>query len=434
MKLRRLPEIHIEGYKEMSIERAPLEYLKPKEVFLPTTIPVDLKINVAPGDHVLFGEEVMTQEGRFGHPVLSPISGTVKGIVKRWHQSNRMVSMLEIENDYQEEMVDTFKGLDPEKMTREDLIKVMKDSGLVGMGGAGFPAYAKYATDKTVDMVIINLAECEPFITCDYTCVLYNAKKLIYGFKYLIKAAGSTKGVIAIKDKPMNKPLIEVLSPLLEPNMSFHYLKDVYPAGWERYTVETISGKTYKNLPIEAGVIVSNASTCTSFADTLMNGIPPSMKYVTFTGDSIKEAGNVLQKYGTNISELLPLFGGLKEGVQKSECSFIAGGPMTGQSMYSEDLVTSPTLGAIIILRDKFGDKRHPSCLGCGKCAKYCPVFLSPFEIRRTLKTGNLDELKELGATKCIGCGLCSYVCPSRIELTFSVTTAKDLVRKMGGK
>lgn len=431
MKLRHLPEIHIEGYKEMSIAHEPKEYLAPKAVFLPTDIPSPLTMKVNPGDHVLLGQEVMTQEGRFGHPVLSPISGTIKGVVKRWHPQNRMVSMLEIDNDFQETLVDTFKNLDPEKMTREALINVMKESGLVGMGGAGFPAYAKYATDKKVDMVIINLAECEPFITCDYTTVFFNPKMLVYGFRYLLKAAGCDKGVIAIKDKPMNKPLLDILIPYLDPNMSIHYMKDVYPAGWERYTVETTSGRTYTNLPIEAGVIVSNASTCLSFAETLKNGIPPSRKYVTITGEAIKNPGNVLAKTGTNVTELLDLFGGLKEGVKKEDCMIIAGGPMTGNSMYSEDFVTTSTLGAVIVLEDELKGKKTPECLGCGRCARYCPAFLSPFMIKRVLKTGDIDELSSLGVTKCISCGLCSYVCPSRLDLTSAVFQAKDLVKKL---
>ncbi len=431
MKIRRLPEIHIEGYKEMSISEKSKEYLNPKSVYLPTSIPVELVIKKNPGDHVLLGEEVMTQEGRFGHPVLSPISGTVKGIVKRWHHSNKMVPMMEIENDFKEELIDTFKGLKPEEMSRADLIKVMKDSGLVGMGGAGFPAYAKYETKTKVDMVIINLAECEPFITCDYTSVMDYTETLIYGLRYLLKAADSDKGIIAIKEKKMNEPLVEKLMPLLDANMEIRFLKDVYPAGWERYTVETISKKTYKILPIEAGVIVSNASTTISFAETLKYGIPPSKKYVTFTGDSIKSPGNVLCKIGTNITDLLPLFGGLKDGIEAKDCQIIAGGPMTGVSMFFEDFVTSHTLGAVILLEDKLKGKKTPECLGCGRCAEYCPVFLSPVEIRRVLAIGDAKELESLGVMKCIACGLCSFVCPSRLELTDAVTTAKNLVRRL---
>ena len=430
MKIRRFTEIHIEGYKEMSLVNEPFEYLSPKSVFLPTAFPVPLTQKVAPGDHVLMGQVVFEREGRFGHPILSPISGTVKGIVKRWHQSNRMMPMLEIENDFKEELVDDFKNLDPESMDRSELVDLMRRAGLVGMGGAGFPAYAKYATDQKVDMVIINLAECEPFITCDYTTVFYHPDMLVYGLRYLIKAAGSDKAVIAIKDKEINKPLLDKLIPLLDANMHIHYLKDVYPAGWERYTVEQCTGKTYKVLPIEAGAIVSNATTCFTFANLLKNGIPPSMKYITVTGD-IKNPGNVLCKTGTNITEILPLFGGLKDGLTKDECSLIAGGPMTGSAMFSEDFVTSLTLGSIIFIGDKLKGRPTPHCLGCGTCANHCPVFLSPYEIKRVMKTGNIEELKELQVTKCIQCGLCSYVCPSRISLTESVATAKDLVRRM---
>ncbi len=432
MKIRRLPELHIEGYKEMSIEKGPKEYLSPKSVFLPMTIPGVMTLKKEIGDHVLLGEVVMESNGRFPYPILSPISGTVKGKVKKWHPSNKMCDMLEIENDFKEETVDTFKGLDPDNMTRDELIEVMKNSGLVGMGGAGFPAYAKYKTDKKVECVIINLAECEPFITCDYTCVLYNAQRFIYGFKHLLKAAGCDKGIIAIKEKHINEKVISYLEPLLEDGMEIRKLRDVYPAGWERYTVETITGRTYKMLPIEAGAIVTNATTCFSFANLLKDGLPPSMKYVTFTGDAINSPGNVLAKIGTPVGELVELFGGLKEGVKISETLCIAGGPMTGKSMFFIDFVTTHTLGAVILLKNQDKYPKHPECLGCGRCAEKCPSFLTPVEIRKALKVKDIDELKALGANRCIQCGLCSFVCPSRIDLTSAVGEAKDIVLKLG--
>lgn len=432
MKIRRLPELHIKGYKAMSISSGPIEYLSPRSVYIPTSIPNTIEILKKEGDKVLLGEVIMEAKGRFPYPILSPISGVVKGIVKKWHPSNKMVPMLEIENDFNEELVDTFKHLKPKEMTREELIEVMRKSGLVGMGGAGFPAYAKYNTDKKVDMVIMNLAECEPFITCDYTCVLYNAQDLMYGFKYLLKAADCHKGIIAIKDKPMNKILIDIITPLLTDEMEIRYLNDVYPAGWERYTVETIAKRTYKFLPIEAGVLVSNATTCFSFARTLKYGIPPSMKYVTITGDRITNPGNVLCKFGTNVSELLPLFGGMKEGAKESDTICISGGPMTGNAMFFSDFIVTPTLGSVILREDKLKNRKTPECLGCGRCVRYCPTFLAPFDIKRELKVGNIEELKKLGVTKCIQCGLCSYICPSRIDLTSEVAKAKEIVLKLG--
>jgi len=432
MRLRKLPEIHIEGYKEQSIKIGPKKYLEPKFVYIPLGFPNGLKQVKSDGEHVKLGEVIIKNEGRFPYPILSPVSGTIKGVVKKWHSSNKMIPMLEIENDFNEEMVDDFKGLHPNKMTREELIDVMERSGLVGMGGAGFPAYLKYKTQTKVDMVIINLAECEPFITCDYTCVLYNAEKFISGFRYLLKAADCNKGYIAIKDKAINKKVIDYIKPLLDENMEIKLLKDVYPAGWERYTVEKVSGRTYDKLPIEAGVIVSNASTCFSFARTLEDGIPPSEKYVTITGDAIKKPGNVLAKIGTPIEELVPLFGGLKDGITSENTSVIAGGPMTGKSIHFAEFTVTHTLGAAIFLIDRKSRAKQCECLGCGRCADYCPSFLSPFRIKQELKAGNMDELKLLAVTKCIQCGMCSFVCPSRLELTETVGKAKELVMKLG--
>ena len=434
MKIRRLPVLHIEGYKEQSITTAPKEFLKPEHVYIPTLLPSPMDVKVEVGDHVLLGEVIMESRGRFPYPVLSPISGTVTGKVKKWYPSNKMSDMLEITNDFKEETVDTFKNLDPENMTREELVEIMKKSGLVGQGGAGFPAYVKYSTTEKVDMVIINLAECEPFITCDYTCVLYNAQLFIYGFRYLLKAADCNQGIIAIKDKDINAKDIDYLTPLLDSNMRIELLEDVYPAGWERYTVETISHKTYKALPIEAGVIVSNASTCYSFARMLKEGIPPTVKYLTITGDAVKNSGNVLAKIGSSIPEIVELFGGLKEGHNPENTHIIAGGPMTGKSMFFPDFITTQTLGAVIFLENKNKDKKQLECLGCGRCAERCPSFLTPVEIKKELAVGNIEELKKLNVTKCIQCGLCSFVCPSRIDLTYSVGKAKEMVLRLGRK
>ena len=432
MRIRKVPETHIEGFKELSIQGETFEYLSPKYVYLPMQFPSPLKELKSVGDKVLMGEAVLQREGRFAIPVLSPVSGTIKGVVKRWHHSNKMMNMLEIENDYKDTIIDDFKNLDPDKMDRHELVELMKSSGMVGMGGAGFPTYAKYETDKPVEQVIINFAECEPYITSDYTMVKLNPGLFIYGLKYLMKAAGTTKGVIAIKDKEINKPIIESLNKYLMDGMSIYLLHDVYPAGWEKYIVEKVTGKTYKMLPIEAGAIVSNATTCVTFAKLLKYGLPPSEKYVTFVGDSLKSNGNVLCKFGTNVTELLNLFGGLEENTDRSHTNFIAGGVMTGGAMFTEDFVTSATLGAVIVLRDKLYDRVTPHCLGCGTCALHCPVHLSPYEIKRAMKTGNIEMVKELEVNKCIQCGLCSYVCPSRIDLTTSIQMAKELVRRMG--
>lgn len=434
MAPRRLPELHIEGYKEMSIVKGPIEFTNPKSVFLPLAFPGVMTLKKEIGDTVKLGEVVMESTGRFPYPVLSPVSGVIKGKCKKWHPSNKMMDMLEIENDFKDETVDTFKGLNPDEMSRQELIEVMRNAGLVGMGGAGFPAWAKYITDKPVQDVLINLAECEPFITCDYTSVLYNATLFVYGFRYLMKAAGCNHGMIAIKKKKMNEKLISMLEPLLDDNMEIKYLRDVYPAGWERYTVETTTGRTYNVLPIEAGVIVSNATTCLSFAKTLKEGIPPVEKYVTITGSGIVQPGNVLVRTGTPITDIVPLFGGLKEGADPETTQIIAGGPMTGKSMYFMDFVTTPTLGAVIVKENKFEKVKQPSCLGCGRCSEGCPSFLTPVEINKALKVGDIEELKALGAAKCIQCGLCSFVCPSRIDLTAQVGKAKDLVRKLGAK
>jgi electron transport complex protein RnfC len=205
-------------------------------------------------------------------------------------------------------------------------------------------------------------------------------------------------------------------------------IKDVYPSGWEKYIIEQVTKKTYSVLPSEAGVIVNNSATAIAFADAVEKNIPLIARPISITGEGLKDPGTFYVPIGTKVSELVKLCGGYIDGLDPLKYNYIAGGPMTGRAIFIDDLIVSDTLGAVVV--KKVIEGVYPECLGCGKCADVCPVFLTPTEIKKAFERKDVKLLGDLNANKCIECGLCSYICPSHVEITEAVAKGKDLLRK----
>ena len=422
--------IHIEGRKGMSKNNPLVEYFDPEFVYihlLQGNCPLKQVVEV--GDVVKVGQVVAVREGFGAMNIHASISGEVTAVKKVWHSSGKMVNALEIKNDFKNILDESIKPTkDIESLSREDLIEMMKNAGLSGLGGAGFPTYIKYQTKEYIDTVIINAVECEPYLTCDYHFILTYPEKLLKGLTYMIKAAGAEKGVIVYKN--YNVKIKKVLTELLKDykNIELFEVKDVYPAGWEKYIIERVTGKTYQNLPSEIGVIENNSTTAIIYSDIVEHNIPLISRPITITGEGIKNPTNFYCPIGTKVSELVEKCGGYVEGLDTKKANYIAGGPMTGNAIFIDDLIINDTLGAVII--KPIIEGLHPECLGCGKCAEVCPAYLTPTEIRDAFKNKDVDLIKQLNANKCVQCGLCSYVCPSHIEITDYVIRAKGLLRK----
>ncbi|XFA98800.1 RnfABCDGE type electron transport complex subunit C [Candidatus Izemoplasma sp. B36] len=422
--------IHIEGRKGMSKNNPLVEYFDPEFVYihlLQGNCP--LKPVVEVGDIVKVGQVVAVREGFGAMSIHASISGEVTAVKKVWHSSGKMVNALEIKNDFKNILDESIKPTkDIESLSRQDLIEMMKNAGLSGLGGAGFPTYIKYQTKETIDTVIINAVECEPYLTCDYHFILTYPEKLLKGLTYMMKAADAEKGVIVYKN--YNVKIKKVLTELLKDykNIELFEVKDVYPAGWEKYIIERVTGKTYQNLPSEIGVIENNSTTAIIYSDIVEHNIPLISRPITITGEGIKNPTNFYCPIGTKVSELVEKCGGYVEGLDTKKANYIAGGPMTGNAIFIDDLIINDTLGAVII--KPIIEGLHPECLGCGKCAEVCPAYLTPTEIRDAFKNKDVDLIKQLNANKCVQCGLCSYVCPSHIEITDYVVRAKGLLRK----
>lgn len=426
MPLKRIKALHLNGHKEISTASPIKEYLNPEYVYIPlitqSTV-CDKLVNV--GDYVYKGQKVCVRNDRFQHALHSPVSGKVTAFKKMWHASGKMVEMIEIQNDFEEKLDPSIKGLT--NLTKQTIIKAVKNAGVVGLGGSGFPTYIKYLPETPAEIVIINAAECEPYITADYMLIKEEADKLLRGITYIMTVTGAPKATIAIKKNKYEA--IDVLKEAIQEyeGITISLVKDVYPAGWEKFLVHKVVGKDYDRLPSEVGAVVNNVQTAIAVCEAVEEGKPLIEKVVTLTGDGIKEPQNFRVKIGTKISDLVDLAGGYID--EEKPTYLIAGGPMTGKSIVFDDLVINNCLGSVIV---KIKDERenNPECLGCGKCAEVCPVYLTPIEIKRTLDNKDTVYLKALSAEQCIECGLCSYICPSRIELTDATSKAKALVLK----
>lgn len=428
MVFKKIKGVHIDGRKHMSCDAPIKDYLNPNFVYIPlVTGNVIYKSVVQANNHVLKGQIIANREGRFNHPVCSPVSGTIMGSKKMWHSSGRMVEMLEIANDFKEEAVADFGKKDERELNKEVIVEKMQAAGIVGLGGAGFPTFVKYLGNNTPEVLIINAAECEPYITADYALILSEADKLVRGIHYMMLASGAPKARIAIKKN--KKPAIAALNEAVKnyPGVEVFLMKDVYPAGWEKYIVQKVVGKDYDGLPSSVGAIVNNVQTAIAVCEAVEENKPLIEKVVTFTGEGLKNPQNVRVKIGTLTSDVLEMIGGYKDDLGDSY--FIAGGPMTGNSIMFDNLVISHSLGSVIV-KPKVEHVNNPSCMGCGKCASHCPAFLTPTAIKAAYISNDIELLKQLNVTKCVQCGLCSYVCPSRVEITEFVGKAKDAVMK----
>lgn len=433
MAFRKSKGRYIAGRKSMSKQQPIYTDFAPKQVYIHLLQQASpLKRVVEVGDEIKLGQVVALREGFGAMPIHASVSGKVTGVKKVWHSSGKMVEAIEIENDFKNTLDDAcVEEKQISKLTREQLVEKMKQGGLAGLGGAGFPTYVKYMSKSPIDAVIVNAVECEPYLTCDYALFSTDPAKLLRGLSYSLRAADAKVGYIAYKH--YNHEYEELLKPLLKeyPQIHLFPVDDVYPSGWEKYIVEHVLNKTYSRLPAEAGAIVDNLATVMFFADMVEKNLPLVSRAITITGEGITAPRNYLVPIGTKVSELVQLSGGYVEGLNPAESLYIAGGPMTGRAILIDDLIVNDTLGAVIV-KPLPDTKPATACLGCGRCSDVCPVFLSPTEVQRALELEDYKALKDLNADKCIACGLCSHVCPSRIEITDYAVRGKQALLKKG--
>lgn len=412
---------HLEGFKDLTANKEIVEVKAGKEVFIPlyASHSANFDVLVKEGDHVSIGTKLAQCNDRMIVPIFSSVSGSVKGISKVMHATLKPCDHVVIENDGKDERIQAFKPLDYKTASKAELVEFMKNAGIVGLGGAGFPTYVKYCGDQTMETLLINAVECEPYITADYKMVKEYLDDLLLGIKAMIKMSGAKECKVAIKKT--KKEFIDQVKEGLkdEANVNVVEVPDAYPMGWEKSLVRYITKKDYKRLPSEIGYVVNNASTAIAFADALVEGMPIISKVITVSGDAIKDPCNVKARIGTPVHEIIEAIG----GYTADDVKLIAGGPMMGKTIVNDKFVIDRPANALTIIKNV----KHDSiaCLRCGACSDHCPAGLQPVRIAQALNANDQAMMARLSVDDCMECGLCTYVCPSYLDVTENVRKVK---------
>ena len=414
--------IHPYEGKELS-ENQPIEILMPKgELVYPLSqhIGAPAKALVKKGDQVLVGQRIGEAGGFVSAHVICAVSGTVKGIEKRRTANGSMVDSIIVENDGEYK---TIEGLgedrDPSSLSKQDILDIVKEAGIVGLGGAGFPTHVKLAPKEPekIDYVIVNGAECEPYLTSDYRVMMEEPETVIEGLKVILQLFDKAKGVIGIEN---NKPeAIKKMTELVknEPRIEVCPLKTKYPQGGERTLIYAITGRKINSsmLPADAGCIVDNVDTVAAIYRAVCKSTPLLRKIITVTGDAIASPKNFNVRLGTNYQELVEAAGGFKTEPEK----VISGGPMMGQALFDLSIPVAKTSSALTCLtKDQVAEMEPTACIRCGRCVGVCPGRVGPQKLMKAAERHDLDAFVKLNGMECCECGCCSYICPARKQLT----------------
>lgn len=417
--------------KKMSRE-CPIEILNPGDTLvypLSQHIGAMAKPLVKAGDRVLVGQKIAEKGGFISANIHSSVSGTVKAIEKRLVATGGMVDSIIVENDgMYEEAAPIFSG-NPDELSKDEIIKIIEEAGIVGMGGAGFPTNVKLSPKNAdiIDSIIVNGAECEPYLTSDYRRMVEQTDKLVKGLKIVLKIFPDAKGYFGIED---NKP--EAIEALLkatenEDRIEVVPLKTKYPQGGERSMIYAVTGRKInsKMLPADVGCIVHNVDTIYAIYNAVYNGKPLIERIVTITGDAVRTPKNFQVRIGTSFRELIDAAGGFTTEPEK----IISGGPMMGFSFFNIDvLVVKGSSSLLAFIKDDVSHEEPSACIRCGRCAAACPEHLLPMKLAALAGQNEPEEFKKLGGMECVECGCCSYVCPAKRQVTQSVRSMKKLI------
>jgi len=431
MKVRYSFQGGVHPSEEKISQDSPIEELEvPERVVVPLSqhIGAPCEATVSPGDRVKRGDRVGQATGFVSVNVHAPISGVVKSIGLFPHPLGRPLPAVEIESDGEDAWTDHLTAHeDYLDLSPETLKEIMRDMGIVGMGGAAFPTHVKLSPpkEKPIDTFIINGAECEPYLTADHRLMLEDPESIIAGARIAMRALGVNRGIIAIES---NKPnAIEKMRELIEdiPELEVAALKVRYPQGAEKQLIKTLLNREVPfsgGLPMDVGVIVQNVGTLAAVCKAVRFGIPLIERVTTVTGSGVRKPKNLRARIGTPIKALVEACGGFSAEVGK----VIIGGPMMGVSQYSLEVpVVKGTSGILVqpLSEVKEGDS-HP-CIRCGSCIRACPCRLVPTLIAVFAQRDMFEEAARYDVADCIECGCCNYVCPAEIPLVQLLRYAK---------
>lgn len=413
-------------------ENKPIEDLEPKELLvfpMSQHIGAPAECLVKKGDRVLVGQKIGQANGFISANIHSSVSGTIKDVKQVSTAGGGKSLAVIVENDGQYEEIDMPKPKDYKEMTKEEIVALVKEAGVVGMGGATFPTNVKLAPppDKKIDAIILNGAECEPYLTCDHRLMLEETNMIVEGLRIILHMFPEAKGYIGIEDNKKNA--IEAMREATKdiPNIEVKALKTKYPQGAEKQLIYAVTKREVPSgkLPADAGCIVQNVNTVREVYNAVVNGRPTTSRVVTVTGEAVAEPKNVRIRLGMSYRELVEACGGFKEDPVK----IISGGPMMGMAISTLDVPTTKGSSGILCLTAKQAMlPEESSCIRCGKCVQACPMFLIPSTLDSLGRRNEYDAFEGANGLDCIECGSCTFVCPAKRHLIQSIRTSKRTV------
>ena len=429
-QLNRIPGIHLAENKNTEKSATHIVPI-PEMVYIPMVQHIGAAClpTVKKGDKVLVGQVIGDSDAYVCAPIHSSVSGTVQAIELMLCFGNRQVMTIAIKTDGLQEIL---SGIVPPVIeTNADFLKAVRASGLTGLGGAGFPAHVKLSPPKGTkpDLLIINAAECEPYITSDYRECMEYPKQIIDGIITVLKWTGTGKAVIGIEDNKPDAAALLKKECSSYSNIEVRVLKSQYPQGAERVLIHTVSGRQVKTgkLPSDVGCMVMNVTSVSFLQSYIETGMPLVKKRITVDGPLVRNPGNMEVRIGTPLSAVFESCGGLTGEPEK----ILMGGPMMGVSMHSIDVPVIKNTNALLVMDHHLaGMPVESSCIRCGRCVAGCPMKLQPLDINRVVVNRAWEELTAYNVMDCIECGCCSYVCPASRYLVQSLRLAKDYVRK----
>ena len=426
--------IHPYEGKELSKDKPIRPYEEPKgDLVYPLSqhIGAPASAIVEKGERVLIGQKIAEAGGFVSSPIYATVSGTVKAIEPRRVITGDNVMSIVIENDGAYESVEFSQPKPVEVLLKEEIINLIKEGGVVGMGGAGFPTHVKLSPKEPdkIDFVIANCSECEPYLTSDYRKMIEEPEKLVEGLSIILRLFDNARGILAVED---NKPdCIQILKKVVNEKkldrISVVALKTKYPQGAERQLIYATTGRAINSsmLPADAGCVVNNVDTIISIYNAVKLGRPLMHRIVTVTGDCVKDPVNFCVRIGTNYAELIEEAGGFVKEPEK----IVSGGPMMGFAIFDTNVPCTKTSSALLCLsHDEVFHANETACINCGRCVEVCPGRVVPSRLADYAQHKDREAFEKNNGMECCECGCCSYICPAKRQLTQSIKSMRRMI------
>ncbi len=427
--------IHPKDMKTATCGKAIRDIIPPKTLVFPLSqhIGAEAKPIVKVGDRVLLGQKIAESDGFVSANIHSSVSGTVVAIEPRLHPLGGKVMSVVVENDGLDECCRDMKKYTFDKVSSKEIVEIVREAGIVGMGGAAFPTHVKLSppAEKQIKYVIINGAECEPYLTSDHRAMLETADEIIQGLKLTLKVFGLSTGYIAIETNKLDaiKNMTECAMAEKDVDIKVLAVKTKYPQGSEKHLIKAVTGISVPpgKLPMDVGVLVNNIDSCAAIARAVLKGTPLTRRIVTVSGDAVAEPQNFRVPIGTSFEHLVESCGGFS----KQAIKLIMGGPMMGIALSSLDVpVIKGSSGLLAFSEDMSPERVSKNCLRCGRCIEGCPMNLLPNMIKEAVCADDTEKLEKLNILDCIQCGSCTYVCPAEQNPLRAIRTGKMKLRE----